>query len=223
MRHRFDALIFDFDGTLIDSAPDICAAINHILTAAGRAPVDLAATKKMIGNGAPKLIERAFEATGNPLAPDAVQSTRDAFFAFYMDPERPSLTRPYPGAVEALARHAESGVKIGLCTNKSQHATEFVLKKLGLSGFFATVLGGDKAPIPKPHGDHLRAVLSALEVDTDDAVMIGDSHNDIDAARDAGVANIAVTFGYPKSSPYELGADAVITSFAELDPALCSL
>ena len=205
----FQALIFDLDGTLIDSLPDVRVSLNRALAAAGRREITLEETKAMIGWGGRVLVEKALELTGRAGTEEEIASIRHDFLEIYA--AHPAvLTTVYPGVRQTLEDFQAAGIAMGLCTNKPLVTTTPVLEALLLDGFFTVVSCGDKVPHPKPDGRHVLEVIERLGVGTQAAAMIGDSESDIDAARDAGVASVAVTFGYAHVPPHELGADALI-------------
>lgn len=220
--HRFKAILFDLDGTLVDSAPDIRAAINRVLARKGRRPLDLPEVVSMIGDGAPKLVERAFRRTGEPYPADQIDVLTQVFVDFY-DGHGSTLTRVFPGVVQALKSQKEAGVLLGICTNKPQGPTEQILEGLGLAPFIDASIGGDVLPKRKPDASHPLAVLNKLGVTPADAVMVGDSPNDVNAGKNAGLPTIAVSFGYTRVPPPEMGADILIDHFDELQEALSKL
>jgi phosphoglycolate phosphatase len=224
LKHRFKAVVFDLDGTLIDSVPDLCAALNRLLADLGRPPLSNDEVKTMVGDGVRVLLQRALEARGGLLAEDAMDGAYRAFIADY-EANSSVETRPFSGAEMALSRLKQAGVGVGVCTNKPQHATETVLSALGLAPFVDAVVGGDALPdgVRKPDGRHLLAVLEKLGVGADDALLVGDSPADIGCGKAAGVPTIAVSFGYPKMPVEKLNADLVIDAFAELEGALARL
>jgi len=216
----FKAIVFDLDGTLIDSAPDLRVALNHLLAEYGRPALELAPVVKMIGDGVRKLVERGFAATG-PAAPDAeLDGLTERYLHFY-EGHAADLSRPFPGAEAAVAHFHGRGLALGVCTNKPQAATMEILKTFGLDGYFQTVVGGDFLDgIRKPDPRHLLAVIERLGVTPHEAVMVGDNEHDMAVARAAGVPVVAVTFGYAKCPAAELGADMLIGHFDELADAL---
>jgi len=220
--HRFKAILFDLDGTLVDSAPDIRVSINHVLKQEGRRLLDLPEVIWMIGNGVPKLVERAFKKTGEPLAEDQITKFADRFVDFY-DGQGTNLTACFPGALEALKAQKDLGILIGVCTNKPQRPTEQILEGMGLAPYVDLAIGGDAIPKKKPDPSHPLALLEKLGVDPKDALLVGDSPNDIDAGKDAGLPTIAVSFGYTRVPPPELGADILIDHFDQFAEALTKL
>jgi len=219
VKQPFGALIFDLDGTLIDSAPDVCAAINWALAGHGRREITLAEAKALIGQGGRVLSERALALTGRPGTPDEIERVYKAFLASYA--ARPvEHTVVYPGAREAVEVFRAAGVGLAICTNKPKATTMPVLAALGLDRFFDVVSCGDQVPYRKPDGRHVLRVVEELGAKLRTTALIGDSENDIAAARSAGVPSVAVTFGYAHVPHGDLGADAVIDRFEELPDAL---
>lgn len=215
---RLSGLIFDLDGTLIDSAPDLRQALNAMLAEHGRRPMSLDEVKRAVGDGMIPLIERAFKETGG--LPENFNSYNcfQNFIAHYRRLNA-DLGQIYPGAQETLAFYHGKGIKLGICTNKQEAATIHLLEALGLARYFSFVAGGDTFPEHKPHPGHVRGVLQALGIDAKECVMVGDSSNDVSAARGAGVRSIIVTHGY--GGDYKLlGADKIIGGFEELAEGL---
>jgi phosphoglycolate phosphatase len=183
------AVVFDLDGTLIDSAPDIAAVLNRVLTSEGHAALSLDEVRGMIGDGAKQLLERGFAARGAMAKPRHL----DAFIADYQEnPVRE--TTCYPGMEQALATLRGEGRQLGLCTNKPIGPTARILDELGLTPYFAAIIGGDSTPYKKPDPRHLAAALAEMEVAS--AIMIGDHANDLDAAAGLGQDAVFVSWGY---------------------------
>ena len=203
--------IFDLDGTLVDSAPDLHASLNRLMARYGLAPFTLAEVSRMIGDGARALVEKAFAARATPFEVEAVR----LFLADY-EPNSAVLTRPYPGMVEALVAFGRDGWQRAICTNKPIAATWIMLDALELGGHFELVLGGDSLPVKKPDPGHVRGVLTQLGVDPVDATMIGDHQNDIRAAAGAGVRSVFAAWGYGDGS----GADLACATPAALPDLL---
>lgn len=204
-------VLFDLDGTLIDSAPDLIGALDALLAAHGRAPVGIADGRRMIGDGAAKLVERGFAARGG--APAPLGKLVESFLEVY---ER-RLTREtcaFDGVVPTLEALQAAGLALGVCTNKPDHATRMLLEALDLARFFTAVVGGDG--IRKPDPDPLHRCLAALGGTREHALFVGDSPVDLAAARAAGMPIVLVSFGYTAVPARELGADRVIDRFDDL-------
>ncbi len=219
---RFPALIFDFDGTLIDSAPDIALGLNRLLVQEGRRELPLSTVHQMIGDGAGRLVEQAFAATGAALTPEEAGPMTQRYLALYgaLPVDRGCI---YPGVVETLAALKAAGHRLGLCTNKPAGISIDLLRELGLDMLFDAVAGGDSVARRKPHPDPLLFVMDKLGVDAGGAVMVGDNANDVAAARGACVPVVAVAYGYPRMKVEDLGADIIIDRFADLPGALARL
>ncbi|GIX20605.1 MAG: phosphoglycolate phosphatase [Erythrobacter sp.] len=219
----FDAIGFDLDGTLIDSFRDLGAAVNHALRLGGFAEVSVESSKDLIGGGAKIMLARAVEAQGG--LPEAeFRALYKAMLAYYED-HCAVHTAPYPGVRETLADLAARGIRLGVVTNKFAGFARRILAALDLVGCFETVIGGDslgRGPdgqfLAKPHPAPIHAARARLGGGR--FVFVGDSSYDVRAARAAGVAVVAVSYGYGDGPPQEMGADAVIDSFPALIPAL---
>jgi phosphoglycolate phosphatase len=211
------AVVFDLDGTLIDSAPDIAFALNTALAKYGLAPFSIDDVKTMIGGGISKLAERALLARGAlAVEPPALVSD---FIAVY----RGNLTARtvlYDGARELLERMAHDGIRLGLCSNKEQSLTAAILDRLDIARYFHCVIGEGLGFARKPDPEPLRATLRCLDTVAGDAVMVGDSEADIECARAAGVVSVAVTCGYSRIKPELLGADATVDRLLDLPACL---
>ena len=205
------SILFDLDGTLVDSAPDLVGALDALLGEHGRAPVGEPEGRTMIGEGAARLVERGFAARGG--LPGPVGGLVPRFVEIY-ESRLTRVTRPFDGAVEALSALRADGFELGICTNKPDRATHRILGELGLSGFFSAVVGGDG--VRKPDPDPVLRCLSALGGSAREAAFVGDSPVDLAAARAAGLPVILVSFGYTAVPARELGADHVVDSLREI-------
>ncbi|MCG5239256.1 phosphoglycolate phosphatase [Azospirillum doebereinerae] len=217
----FATLVFDLDGTLIDSAPDMTRVLNRTLAHFDRPPLTEAQVRTMVGDGSAMLVRQAFAATGAPLADEtAVQPVLRHYLDAYFDDEQPSTL--YPGVTETLAALKASGVRLGLCTNKPERITRKLLNALGLAPLFGAVAGGDTLPVKKPDGRHVTWVLEQLGADpaSPRAAMVGDNGNDVKAARGAGIPVVAMSYGYPRMPVADLGADLVLDRFTDLPAGL---
>ena len=217
MTDQLPILLFDLDGTLVDTAPDLVATLNTILAKHDRAPMTLESVKKLIGDGARALLERGFEATGAPA------NGLDALMADFIDIYVAASTvhsRPYNGVVDALESFAATGYRMAVCTNKPQAPSETILHEFDLMRFFDTVVGGDRFPVRKPHAQHLLGALELMDTTNHPAIMVGDSYNDVASARNAGMPVIVVSYGYTTIPPVDLGGDILVDFFAEIPDAV---
>jgi phosphoglycolate phosphatase len=213
-------LVFDLDGTLVDTAPDLVAAANHVLDHVGLPPVDAQSLRPYIGHGARVMIERATAAAN--LSEDDRERLLDRFLDYY-GAHIAVGSRPFEGAVDALERFRAAGAKLAVCTNKREAMSRLLLDTLDLSRFFAAVAGRDTLANCKPHPDHLLGTIGLAGGEASRAIMIGDSKVDIATAKAARVPIIAVSFGYTDTPVHELDPDAVIDHYRELAPAIAAL
>jgi phosphoglycolate phosphatase len=204
--------VFDLDGTLVDSAADIHAALDRLMAARGLPGFARPEVTAMIGDGVRVLVTRALAARGLPFEEAALA----AFMADY-EAEAAVLTRPFAGIPEALDALAAAGWRMAVCTNKPVSAARRLLDALGLSARFDALGGGDSFPVRKPDPGHLRATLAAAGGDPSRAVMIGDHANDMRAAAGAGVPAIFAGWGY---GPEAMAAGAPIAGTPDALPAL---
>jgi phosphoglycolate phosphatase len=210
---RVDGVIFDLDGTLVDTARDIVGAVDALLAEYGRAPVGLAAGCAMIGDGARVLVDRAFAATGGP--PDDREAALARWFEIYgADIARHS--RPYPNVRETLAALRARGLKLAVCTNKAGGPARQLLEALDLAAQFDAIVGGD-VPHRKPDPRHLTLAAELLGLQPNACLMVGDSPNDAAAAKAAKMKLVVVDWGYTPVPPAALGGDATIGDFARLE------
>ncbi|NOT41187.1 MAG: phosphoglycolate phosphatase [Alphaproteobacteria bacterium] len=217
-----ETIVFDLDGTLVDTAPDLTAALNAVMRREGRSEVALHEVRNMVGRGARVLIERAMAATGAPVSDEAIAALMQHFLVHY-DANIAAGSRPFD-AVEAVAKRlAERGHKLGICTNKPEALSLKLMSELGLRELFPVILGADSRPYRKPDPRHLLDTISGLGGDPKNAVLVGDSETDVKTARAANVPVVVVSFGYTEIPPSDLGADAVIDHFDALEQALKSV
>ena len=183
--------LFDLDGTLLDSAPDIHAALDRLMAAHGRPGFSREEVRAMIGDGVPVLIQRACAARTLANSPGLVAE----FLADY-EAHAADETRPFPGIPEVLAELRAEGWRLAVCTNKPERAALIVLDGMGLSPMLEAVGGGDSFPVRKPHPGHPLGLLARMGGEASHAVLIGDHANDIQAARAAGIAAVFAAWGY---------------------------
>jgi phosphoglycolate phosphatase len=212
-------VVFDLDGTLADTAPDLIATLNRIMEREGLPHVDLSDARDLIGAGSRAMISKGYEAAGKELGPDKLDELFRVFLALYAENLCVSSTL-FPHVVEALDDLAAQGFRLAVCTNKVEHHSLELLEALGIAGRFSAVCGRDTFPWFKPDARHLTLTIEKAGGDPSRAVMVGDSRTDIDTAKAAGIAVVAVTFGYTDTPVHELGPDIVIETFADLVPAI---
>jgi phosphoglycolate phosphatase len=216
------AILFDLDGTLVDTAPDLAAATDHALVRAGRPAIGLASVRSMVGDGARALIEKGFRASVGMPEPDMFEAAFNDFMIYY-GRHIAQTSRPFPGVATCLAALAEQGYALAVCTNKPESLSRSLLDQLGLSGFFGAVVGGDSLLVRKPDPGHIHGTLEKLGAEFNWAAMVGDSANDVNAAKAAGLPCVVVSFGYTQIAPQDLGGDRLIDHFSELPDALAAL
>jgi phosphoglycolate phosphatase len=208
---RWDAVVFDLDGTLIDTAPDLHAHLNEMLADLGRPGFALDDVRPMVGDGARMLLRRGLDASGGLPEGVDIEARPQRFGAIFA------------GVEAALQALGAAGVKLGVCTNKPQAPADRLLAELGLARHFPVVIGGDTLAVRKPDPGHLQAVLDRLGARPGCAVLVGDSANDVCAAAATGVPCILVSFGYTQIPARALGAAHVIDHMSELPAALAHL
>lgn len=213
------AVVFDLDGTLVDSAPDIAAALNVALAEAGVPPLDLATVTSLVGAGARRLVERALAVGQGTPEPGKIERVLGGFLTAYRaSPAR--LTRVYPGAAEALAVLDAEGVALGVATNKPEDLTRAILGALGIERHFGAVAGSLPGRALKPDPELLAIAAAELGASAASAVMVGDSSADAGAARAFGCPAILVASGYGGHPLGTLAAEFVVSDHGALLPAL---
>jgi phosphoglycolate phosphatase len=212
-------VVFDLDGTLLDTHVDLVESLNHTIAALDLEPVSYDDLTHLVGQGARVMIERACRLRGHPLEGDALPLLVERFVAHYAG-NMPGRTEPYPGLVAAMDRLRSEGYRLAVCTNKMESLALGLLDKLDLVRYFDAISGGDTFPVRKPDARHLTGTIERAGGDIARTVMIGDSINDIAVAKNAGVPSIAVPFGYSDVPVSSLDPDVIITHFDELTPQL---
>jgi phosphoglycolate phosphatase len=211
-RFPFDVVVFDLDGTLADTAPDLAASLNHVLAELGRPGVPAESVRHLIGHGARALLRRGLAATGE--VSEALVERGYPLFLEYYGAHICDGTAAYEGLQQALDEMADAGAALAVCTNKNEALTSKLIAALGWESRFAAVVGGDSLPVRKPDpGPLLEAIARA---GGGRAAFVGDSIVDADTARAAGVKFVAVSFGFSDRPVEALGADSVIDSYAQL-------
>jgi phosphoglycolate phosphatase len=215
-------VVFDLDGTLVDTAPDLVGTLNVIFAREGLPPVDYARARNMVGGGARVMIERGLAAAGRVL-PAAEVDRLVAEFIDYYAAHINDGSRLFPGAEAALDTLSARGFGLAVCTNKLEWLSVRLLDALGLSKRFAAICGQDTFNVAKPDPEILRATIARAGGSPDAAIMVGDSIADIATAQAAGIPVIAVDFGYSDRPVTELHPDLVISRFADLPEAVFGL
>jgi phosphoglycolate phosphatase len=215
-------VVFDLDGTLVDTAPDLINALNFVLDHEGLPPVPLAAARNMIGAGARKLIERGLEVEGRTVTVGALdRMTRD--FIDYYAAHIADESRPFDGLEAALDDLETRGYRFAVCTNKLEWLSKLLLDRLGIARRFAAICGADTFGVAKPDPAILHQTIARAGGRSPDSVMVGDSGSDIGAARRAGIPVVGVSFGYTDVPIAELKPDRLIGHMKELPNAVESL
>ncbi|MBO6560630.1 MAG: phosphoglycolate phosphatase [Nisaea sp.] len=222
MSRKLSAIVFDLDGTLIDSVPDLQAAGNMLLAERGLDPIDLATARSFVGDGGQVFVRRALAERGVALEAEALTAATERFIALY-EAHASDRTVPYPDVPETLEALKAAGYRLGICTNKPERATHKVLALLGLGHLFEAIVGGDTLPVRKPDPAHPSAVLERLGVPPEAACMVGDNEHDSHSGRGAGMPFILMTYGYARTPLDEIPAAARLDRFRDLPDALASL
>lgn len=213
-RRRYRAALFDLDGTLVDTAPDLAAAANRMLADLGRPALAEETIRDFVGKGVVNLVGQCFAATGG--GPEDERARAQAAFERHYAAGIADRSRPYPGVVEGLEELKRAGIAMGCVTNKVGRFTEPILELTGLRAYFGVVVSGDTLERKKPHPDPMLFAAGRLGAAPADTLMVGDSLNDVQSARAAGCPVVVVPYGYREGLAIgELGADAVVASVEE--------
>lgn len=213
------AIIFDLDGTLVDSVPDIHAAVNRMLADIGHVAMDMALVRSFIGNGVPALISKVMAEKGESPDDAILHAARENSFMQHYLAAPAELGGPFPGVVDALNELTAAGHQLGVCTNKPVEPARAILRDLGLANLLPVVIGGDSLSVRKPDPAPLLAAAEALR--SQPALYVGDSEVDVETALKAGVPFLLFSGGYRKTPTEELSKDGVFHAFSEL-PGLVS-
>ena len=217
-----DTIVFDLDGTLVHSAPDLARALNHTLSCLGAPPLREAAVTGMIGGGMAKLFERALAASDLVLSEAEFEAAYRAFETRYAE-NAVVETKLYPDTARVLDDLFTHGLTLAVCTNKLEPIARYVLEALGVADRFAAIVGGGERRPCKPDPGPLIEILAALGSGPDRAAMVGDSEVDLAAARAASVPFVHVTFGYGRASAKLAGADAQLSAMRDLPRTIAAL
>jgi phosphoglycolate phosphatase len=215
-------VVFDLDGTLVDTAPDLIAALNHVLDREGLPAVPLHSARNMIGAGARKLIERGLELEGRSLGVEDITRLMGDFIDYYAA-HIADASRPFEGVEGALDDLGAIGYRFAVCTNKLEWLSKLLLDRLGLSSRFSAICGADTFGISKPDPAILRQTIARAGGQLSSTIMVGDAGPDIGVARRAGIPVIGVEFGYTDVPIADLKPDRLINHMRELPAAVQSL
>lgn len=215
-------VVFDLDGTLVDTAPDLAATLNVILAREGLPPVDYEAARNMVGGGIRVMLERGLAAAGRAL-PAATMDALTRDFVDHYAAHIADKSQPFPGVEAALDTLAERGYRLAVCTNKLERLSMRLLDALGLSKRFVVICAADTFGISKPDPEILRRTIARAGAEDSSAVMVGDSIMDIATARAANIPVVAVDFGYTDTPIAALAPDRIISRFADLPEAVFAL
>jgi phosphoglycolate phosphatase len=212
-------IVFDLDGTLIDTAPDLAAATNHVLSLLDLSPISVAELHPFIGHGSKAMIDAGLRLHEAAVTADELTRLHDQFLAFYADNVAVG-SQPFEGVPDLLEALLAAGARLAVCTNKVERLSKLLLRELALEAKFAAVAGRDTFPVFKPAPGHLIGAIEMAGGHVRRAVMVGDSEVDIATAVAAKVPSIGVTFGYTPRPIAEFGPDALIDHFREFPAAL---
>ncbi len=215
-------IVFDLDGTLVDTAPDLVGALNYVLQREGLPLVPMASARSMIGAGARKLIERGLELDGRAMSTKEIDRLTDDFIAYYTD-HIADASRPFESLYDSLDKLSAEGFRFAVCTNKLEGLSKLLLEKLEMTPRFAAVCGADTFGVSKPDPAMLRQTIARAGGEASSSIMVGDSGPDIGVARRAGVPVIGVTFGYTDIPVADLKPDRLISHMRELPAAVADL
>lgn len=213
-------VVFDLDGTLVDTAPDLIGGLNHAMAAEGLPPVPVEAAHHLVGAGVRVLIERGLTFHNHTISPARFDELFTIFLNYYTE-NIAKFSAPYPGVPEVLLDLKSQGWRFAICTNKLEKYAELLLRDLKMRHWFEVVAGGDTYAFKKPDARHLTETIK--QSGFTDAVMVGDSRTDVDTARAAGVPVVGVTFGYTDIPMRDLKPDVLIDHFSDLPRALRAL
>jgi len=215
-------VVFDLDGTLVDTAPDLIAALNVTLRKEGIPELPLASARNLIGGGARKLIERGLEVEGRNCTVAEIDAMLKNFIAYYAE-HIADLSRPFDGLHTALDELAAKGAAFAVCTNKLEWLSKLLMDRLELSHRFKAICGADTFGVAKPDPAFLRQTVARAGGDMAATIMVGDAGTDVGVARRASVPVVGVTFGYTETPIEELNPDRVISSMVDLPRAVLEL
>ena len=219
LNNKPSAVLFDLDGTIADTALDLAATLNHLLTTSGRNEIHHDRVRNMVGEGARALIIKGFEYNNEELTDQEVEVLHDEYINYYRS-HIADKTVLFPNVFITLETLVRQNIPLAICTNKSMELTHLLLKQLKIFDFFTAVTCGDSFAYKKPDPRHLITTCKLMKADPKQAVMVGDSINDIEAAKKANMLSVGVSFGYTLTPINELSPNIIINHFNEFFDAL---
>ena len=208
-------LVFDLDGTLVDTAPDLVAATNHVMARLGLRDVSETSIRPFVGHGALAMVERAAASQGRDLGKQELHDLFEVFIAHYIA-NIAELSRPYAGVIAALDVCVDEGAKLAVCTNKIEAHARALLHELDMTRYFGAIAGRDSLHVCKPDPGHLVGTIALAGGQLAKSIMIGDSETDVRTAKSAKIPVIAVDFGYSAEPVASFAPDAVISDYRDL-------
>ncbi len=216
------AIIFDLDGTLVDTAPDLINTLNHILAQENHPPAPETQMRTMISEGARAMLNKGFELAGDKKNADQLDELTRRFIRHYGE-NICRQSRPFTGVIDSLERLANRGHPLAICTNKTEALAIKLIENLAMQNHFGAIVGCDTLAVKKPHPGHIWGTVEALGRVRNNAIMVGDSENDIKAAKAAGIPVIAVDFGYSTEPVARFNPDAILSRYDDFEQVLAQL
>lgn len=214
--NKFQNIIFDLDGTLVDTAPDLTIALNQVLNSVKRRAVDVDQVRHMVGGGARALIVHSLNHTGGLLDDEEIDRLHQMYLDYYCD-NIAVESQPFDGCERLLNVMLDNAITMGIATNKSQYLAKKLVEELGMSHFFKSIKGWDEVTTPKPHQDHIMETLAEMGCTKAGTLMVGDSETDQKAAHNAEIPVALVTFGYSHAPIRSFPAEIFIENLSELE------
>ena len=215
-------IVFDLDGTLVDTAPDLHRVLNIVLASKGLDGISLKQARASISHGARVMIERAARFSNTIFSDMELDDLTASFVDIYAQ-DIAQLSRPFDGVEPALNTLKNAGAKFSICTNKRTRLATQLISELGMTHYFEAIIGADAADQRKPHSNHFLTAVSSANGNPTQSIMIGDSEADVGTARNANAPVILVSFGYTEIAPEDLSPDAIINHFRDLPETILSL
>jgi phosphoglycolate phosphatase len=217
--YPFSSLLFDLDGTLVDTAPDLINALNHVFMEKKLSPVPSELVRPYVGLGALAMLQQGFQHHGIEVDTEQLTEAHGIFRTYY-EQNICVESRAYDGVWDVIPAFYEEGYRLSVCTNKPEYLAVSLLQQLDLAKYFAAICGSDTVPNRKPHRDHLAITVERAGTSLDSSVMVGDASPDVDGARNAAIPIIGFDYGYSPVAMADLSPDILLSSFGDLPAAL---